>query len=107
MIHFPDNGMISIDAQPWVAAEVAAWVRSLHPDPSLVLWYTDEGFTGHTVLTPGITPTQIDHQWVDHRDHDPEQEYPTTSTRHPHAPWQARRPGPATWTSPRPLARAG
>ncbi|WP_257494784.1 hypothetical protein [Actinomyces wuliandei] len=74
--HFPHNRMVSTNAQPWVAAEVAAWVRSLHPDPSLVLWYTDQGFTGHTVLTPGITPTQIDHQWVDHHDHDPEQEYP-------------------------------
>ncbi|WP_182911382.1 hypothetical protein [Actinomyces sp. 2119] len=64
--HFPHNRMVSTDAHPQVAAEVAAWVRSLHPDPSLVLWYTDQGFAGHTVLTPGITPTQIDHQWVDH-----------------------------------------
>ncbi|AYD90311.1 hypothetical protein D5R93_10390 [Actinomyces lilanjuaniae] len=76
VIHFPDNGMISTDAHPQVAAEIAAWIRSLHPDPDLVLWYTDQGFTGHTVLTPGITPTQVNHQWVDHRDHDPEQEYP-------------------------------
>ncbi|WP_127842190.1 hypothetical protein [Actinomyces wuliandei] len=76
MAHFPHNRMVSTDADPQVAAEVAAWVRHLHPDPGLVLWYTDEGFTGHTVLTPGITPTQIDHQWVDHNDHDPEKDYP-------------------------------
>ncbi|WP_119837231.1 hypothetical protein, partial [Actinomyces sp. 2119] len=49
--HFPSNQAVSTDAHPQVAAEVAAWVRSLHPDPSLVLWYTDQGFAGHTVLT--------------------------------------------------------
>lgn len=73
--HFP-NDMISVDGIPDQSAEVAAWVRSLHPDPGLVLWYVDEGFNGHTVLFPGITAGQIASGWVDHGEHDPCEEYP-------------------------------
>ena len=58
------------------AADIAVWVRSLNPDPDLVLWFTTNVFDGHTVLTPGITPQQVIEQWVDHREHDPYVEYP-------------------------------
>ena len=52
--HFSDNQMVSTDGTPDQAAEVAAWVRRVNPDPGLVLWFTDQSFSGHTVLRPGI-----------------------------------------------------
>ena len=75
--HFSDGQLISVDGADFEeAAEIAVWVRSLNPDPSLVLWFTTDNFDGHTVLTPGITPQQVIEQWVDHREHDPYAEYP-------------------------------
>ena len=75
--HFSDGQLISVDGAEFEeAADIAVWVRSLNPDPSLVLWFTTDNFDGHTVLTPGITPQQVIDQWVDHREHDPYAEYP-------------------------------
>ena len=74
--HYPDNHMVSIDGNPDNSAEVAAWVRSLHPDPDLILWYTDDGFRGHTALFPGITADQVAKGWIDHQEHDPYKEFP-------------------------------
>ena len=76
--HFRDNKLISADGALDFeeAANIAAWVRSLNPDPNLVLWFTTSVFDGHTVLTPSITPQQVIDQWVDHREHDPYIEYP-------------------------------
>ena len=74
--HFSDNHMIDVDGNPFNSAEVASWVRSLHPDPSFDLWFTDEYFSGHTILFPGITPEQVLDNWIDHREHDPYIEYP-------------------------------
>ncbi|TFH52472.1 hypothetical protein E4J66_07475 [Actinomyces viscosus] len=75
--HFSDNRLISVSGADFEeAADIAVWVRSLNPDPNLVLWFTTNVFDGHTVLTPGITPQQVIDQWVDHREHDPYAEYP-------------------------------
>lgn len=75
--HFADGRLISVDGADFEeAVEIAAWVRSLNPDPDVVLWFTTSAFDGHTVLTPGITPQQVLDQWVDHREHDPYVEYP-------------------------------
>ena len=76
--HFRDNKLISADGALDFeeAANIAAWVRSLNPDPNLVLWFTTSVFDGHTVLTPGITPQQVIDQWVNHREHNPYIEYP-------------------------------
>ena len=75
--HFSHGRLISVDgADLEEAADIAVWVRSLNPDPSLVLWFTTNVFDGHTVLTPNITPQQVIDQWVDHREHDPYAEYP-------------------------------
>lgn len=74
--HFPDNHMISVDGTPEHAAEVAAWVRSLFPDPNHILWLLDGVLSGHTVLFPGITPQEVLDNWVDHDEHDPYVEYP-------------------------------
>ncbi|WP_279745280.1 hypothetical protein [Rothia aeria] len=75
--HFADGRLISVDGADFEeAVEIAAWVRSLNPDPDVVLWFTSSAFDGHTVLTPGITPQQVLEQWVDHREHDPYVEYP-------------------------------
>ncbi|WP_233187961.1 hypothetical protein [Actinomyces qiguomingii] len=78
VFHFPDGKVVSArGALPDRGiAEVAAWVRTLNPDPDFVLWLTDMFFTGHVVLTPGITPEQIRASWVDHAEHDPAVEYP-------------------------------
>ncbi|TFH50807.1 hypothetical protein E4J66_13960 [Actinomyces viscosus] len=75
--HFRDGQLISVDgADLEEAADIAVWVRSLNPDPNLVLWFTTDNFNGHTVMTPGITPQQVIDQWVDHSEHDPYAEYP-------------------------------
>lgn len=75
--HFSDNRLISVSGADFEeAADIAAWARSLNPDPNLVLWFTTNVFDGHTILTPGITPQQVIDQWVDHREHDPYAEYP-------------------------------
>ena len=75
--HFSDGQLISVDGADFEeAADIAVWVRSLNPDPGLVLWFTTNVFDGHTVLTPGITSQQVIDQWVDHHEHDPYAEYP-------------------------------
>ena len=74
--HFPNNRIVSTDGTPDQVAEVAAWVRRVNPDPGLVLWFTDQSFSGHTVLRPGIAPEQVTANWVDHSEHDPYTEYP-------------------------------
>ena len=76
--HFRDNKLISADGALDFeeAANIAAWVRSLNPDPNLMLWFTTTVFDGHTVLTPDITPQQVIDQWVNHTEHDPYIEYP-------------------------------
>ena len=75
--HVSDGQLISVDGAEFEeAADIAVWVRSLNPDPSLVPWFTTDNFDGHTVLTPGITSQQVIDQWVDHREHDPYAEYP-------------------------------
>ena len=39
--HFKDNRLISASGLDFEeAADIAAWVRSLNPDPNLVLWFT-------------------------------------------------------------------
>lgn len=75
--HFRDGRLISIDAASFdEAAEIAVWVRSLNPDPDVVVWFTTSVFDGHTILTPGITTQEVIDQWVDHREHNPYEEYP-------------------------------
>ena len=75
--HFSHGRLISVGGADFEeAADIAVWVRSLNPDPGLVLWFTTNVFDGHTVLTPGITSQQVIDQWVDHHEHDPYVEYP-------------------------------
>jgi len=76
VIHFPGGGLVSIDGDLDQTAEVAVWLREVHPDPDLVLWFTDGDFSGHTVLFPGITAEEVSSGWVKHSEHDPFVEYP-------------------------------
>lgn len=76
VIHYPGNHMVSADAENDTAAEIAAWMRSLHPDPDLILWYIDDSFAGHVDLLLGISAEQIHDNWVDHEEHDPYAEHP-------------------------------
>ena len=76
IIHFPHRRAVTTDGLPFQVAEVAVWVREVHPDPELVLWLIDTGFAAHVVLYPGITVDEIDAGWVDHREHNPYEEFP-------------------------------
>jgi len=45
--HFRHGRLISVDgADLEEAADIAVWVRSLNPDPDLVLWFTTNVFDG-------------------------------------------------------------
>ena len=74
--HFPHRRAVTTNGTLSQAAEVAVWVREVHPDPELVLWFIDDTFTAHVVLHPGITVDEIHSGWVDHREHDPYEEFP-------------------------------
>ena len=74
--HLPHCRLLTTDGLPYQAAEVAVWVRDLYPDPGLVLWFIDDAFTAHVVLHPGITTDEIHAGWVDHREHNPYEEFP-------------------------------
>lgn len=75
MSYFPNN-MISTDGTPEHAAEVAAWVRSLCPDPGVTLWCVTDNFDGHADLFPGMSASEVLENWVDHAAHNPYLEYP-------------------------------
>ena len=74
--HFPECRSLVTDGTLSKVAEVAVWVREVHPDPELVLWLIDGAFTAHVVLHPGITADEIHAGWVDHREHNPYEEFP-------------------------------
>ena len=74
--HFPHRRLLAIGGNPFNSVEVAVWVREVHPDPEIVLWLIDDAFTAHVVLHPGITVDEIHAGWVDHREHNPYEEYP-------------------------------
>lgn len=60
---------VSTDGTDEQALEVAAWVRSLLPaNNSSEVWFIDEGFTGHAVLTLGMSADAVKSAWVEHDD---------------------------------------
>ncbi|MFC7623080.1 hypothetical protein [Microlunatus sp. GCM10028923] len=61
------------DGDPDQCAEVAVWVLSLLSGQlSGRLWMTDQGFTGHIDLVPGMTVADVRDGWISHADHAPE-----------------------------------
>lgn len=65
-----NSSTITVDGGVEHAAAVAAWVRAQLPDdfPPVVL--ADQGWTWHSVLTPGITAAEVMANQVEHTDPD-------------------------------------
>ena len=64
IFHFNNNAMLSTDGTEEQAAEVAAWAANTFPKAGPgELWMTDQGYTGHTVLTPGMKAADIWKGW--------------------------------------------
>ena len=67
IFHFTSNAMLSTDGTEEQAAEVAAWAVNTFPKTGPgELWMTDRGYSGHSVLTPGITATDVWKGWQEH-----------------------------------------
>jgi hypothetical protein len=67
IVHFRDGRMISSDGTEEQAAEVAAWAAGTftRSGPG-ELWMTDQGYSGHVVLRPGMTVAEIIGGWQKH-----------------------------------------
>jgi hypothetical protein len=67
IFHYRNGDMLSTDGTEQQAAEVAAWAVNRFPKTGPgELWMTDQGYTGHAVLHPGMTATDIWPAWQDH-----------------------------------------
>ena len=67
IFHFKTNAMLSTDGTEEQAAEVAAWaVNTLPKSGPSELWMTDQGYSGHTVLTPGTGAADVWKGWQEH-----------------------------------------
>lgn len=67
IIHFRNAVMMYVDGTEAQAAEVAAWAINSFPrtGPGEV-WLVDQGYTGHSVLRPGMTPADVLDGWQEH-----------------------------------------
>lgn len=67
IFHFRDGDMISTDGTEDQAAEVAAWAINSFPKtgPGDV-WMTDQAYTGHAVLIPGMSAVDVRSNWQNH-----------------------------------------
>ena len=64
IFYFNNNAMLSTDGTEEQAAEVAAWAANTFPKSGPgELWMTDQGYSGHTALTPGMTAADIWKGW--------------------------------------------
>jgi len=72
--HGQAGDTIWTDATPDQVVAVALWVCSLLTSANNGgrVWMTDEGFTGHVELRPGMTEAELSSEWVDHGDTPPE-----------------------------------
>ena len=67
IFHYKNENMISTDGTEAQAAEVAAWVITTFPTTGDgEVWLTDTGYSGHTVLHPGISTADIRKNWQEH-----------------------------------------
>ena len=67
VFHFMGEDMLMTDGSPQQSAEVAVWAVDAFPmsGPSQ-LWMTDEEYTGHTVLRPGMSVGEVWATWQKH-----------------------------------------
>jgi hypothetical protein len=67
IFHFQNEDMLSTDGTQEQAAEVAVWaVDSFPKTGDGELWMVDQGYNGHTVLTPGMSISDVWANWQDH-----------------------------------------
>ena len=67
IVHFRNGAMISTDGTPEQAAEVAVWAANTFPKTGPgELWMTDQGYSGHTTLHPGISLSDVLNGWQNH-----------------------------------------
>jgi hypothetical protein len=67
IIHFRNKHMVSTDGTPAQAAEVAVWaINSFPPGDEVEVWLTDQAYSGHVVLRPGMTVEDVLSSWQDH-----------------------------------------
>ena len=67
IFHFRNNDMLSTDGTPEQAAEVAVWaVDSFPKTGDGELWLVDQGYNGHSVLTPGMSAADVWASWLAH-----------------------------------------
>lgn len=65
--HFTSGQLISTDGTPEQSAEVAVWAaNAFPPNEGGEVWLTDQAYTGHVVLRPGMTVEDIRRDWMDH-----------------------------------------
>lgn len=70
VFHDRHGETIATDGNLDQAAEVALWVRSLLPTHiGGRLWMTNQSFSGHVELQPGMAKDDLQSGWVDHADH--------------------------------------
>lgn len=65
-----DDSTITVDGAVEHAAAVAAWVRAQLPYDFPLVVLADQGWTWHSVLTPGITAAEVLANQVEHTDPD-------------------------------------
>ena len=67
IIHFRDEVALYIDGTEDQAADVAAWAINTFPrtGPGEV-WLLDQGYSGHTVLRPGMSAADVLKDWQEH-----------------------------------------
>jgi len=62
-----DGDALSTDGTPEQAAEVAVWAaNSFPPVDEGEIWLTDQGYSGHAVLWPGMTVADVRRGWIEH-----------------------------------------
>jgi hypothetical protein len=67
VFHFTGEDMIMTDGTAEQSAEVAVWAAdSFSLSGPSQLWLTDQEYTGHTVLSPGMSVHEVWANWVKH-----------------------------------------
>lgn len=67
IFHFTGEDVLMTDGTPEQSAEVAVWAAdSFSLSGPSELWLTDQEFTGHTVLRPGMNVHEVWDTWEKH-----------------------------------------
>lgn len=68
ILHSRNADVLFSDGTPDQAIEVAVWAINTFPKTGQgEVWLVDEGYTGHTVLTPGMSADDVKTGWQEHQ----------------------------------------